>query len=94
MPDANSSGEDLDLDRLGHALDRDGVEPHSDALHTVAAFALAAGVSPTLVRIVTCDSEPPIARLRAFGRIAAVLGRSAAGALANPPADTPLINAA
>ena len=83
-PDAKSAGEDLDLDRLGHALDRDGVHAHRDALRTVAALALAAGVSPTLVRIVTCDSEPPIARLRAFGRLAGALGRSPAGALAHP----------
>jgi hypothetical protein len=59
-------------------LEHDGFQRHELAIRQIARAALAAGVSPVLAGILTDPSEPEVARLRAFGRVAAALAAPAA----------------
>jgi hypothetical protein len=63
----------VDLEGLALALDRDGVSSHDDEMSVVAARARRACLSPTLAAIVSAPDAPEVARLRAFGRLAALL---------------------
>ncbi len=64
----------LHLDRLADLLVRDGCAPHEAALRYVAGEARDLGLSAVLCDIVESSDEPPIARLRAFGMLAGLLG--------------------
>lgn len=68
MPDT------LDLDGIATTVEHRGVAA-VDPRHIVSlvAQARAAGASQTLIDVLQGSSEPAVARVRAFGRIAAVL---------------------
>lgn len=68
------SRDTLDLDGIATTVEHRGVAA-VDPRHIVAliAHARAAGASQTLIDVLVGSSEPPVARVRAFGRIAAVL---------------------
>jgi hypothetical protein len=61
------------IDELAHAVVADGVAAHAAALNQLASVAYAAGVSTTLIGIVSDRTQPEVARLRALGRILAAL---------------------
>jgi hypothetical protein len=61
------------FDELAHAVVADGVAAHAAALNQLVAAAYAAGVSSTLIGIVSDRAQPEVARLRALGRILAAL---------------------
>jgi hypothetical protein len=61
------------LPNLAWALSSDGLDAHEVSIRQVVSWARAAGVSPVLVGILADPSEPEVARLRAFGRIATAL---------------------
>ena len=61
----------FDLTQLALDLATDGIARHELAVLDVVRAARAAGVSPTLVDILADPAQPEVARLRAFGRIAA-----------------------
>ena len=61
------------FDELAHAVVADGVAAHAATLNQLAAVAYAAGVSTTLISIVTDRNQPDVARLRALGRVLAAL---------------------
>ena len=58
---------------LAWDLESSGFEGHEVAVRQVVRSARAAGVSRTLVDVLADPTEPEVARLRAFGRIAAAL---------------------
>jgi hypothetical protein len=58
---------------LAWDLDSRGFEGHEVAVRQVVRSARAAGVSRTLVDVLADPSEPEVARLRAFGQVAAAL---------------------
>jgi hypothetical protein len=57
---------------LSWDLAYDGFEGREPSIRQVVRLARAAHVSPVLVDVLADTSEPEVARLRAFGRIAAV----------------------
>ena len=61
------------FDELATAVIADGVAAHAAALNQLAAAAYAAGVSTTLIGIISDRTQPEVARLRALGRILAAL---------------------
>lgn len=61
------------LSDLAAAVERDGVAAHDHELRDVALDARRAGLSPVLASIVADADAPEVARLRAFGRLAAQL---------------------
>jgi hypothetical protein len=61
------------LPDLAWALSCDGLGAHEVSIRQVVSWARAADVSPVLVGILADPSEPEVARLRAFGRIATAL---------------------
>lgn len=67
------NGHDLlptDLDRIAAVVAEQGFDAIDPALvDAVVDRAVARGASATFVHVVTTDAEPPVARLRAFGRI-------------------------
>jgi hypothetical protein len=65
-------GRDQYLD-LARDLEQDGFQGHELSIRQVAHSACAAGVSPVIVAILADPSEPEVARLRAFGRVATEL---------------------
>ena len=71
----------LDLEALASQLDRDGVKGHEDELRDVAASARRAGVTPSLADLVSSANAAEIVRLRAFGKVAAMLAASPATTL-------------
>ncbi len=68
-------GTEPDLSRLAWSLDTHGAAGHHRALLRVARLARLAGVSTVLVEILADVEAPEIARLRAFGHVAAELAR-------------------
>jgi len=66
-------GESIFLSDLAAAVERDGVAAHHRELRDVALDARLAGLSPVLAGIVGDADAPEVARLRAFGRLAAQL---------------------
>jgi hypothetical protein len=65
------------LRQLAWALGSDGIDGHEDSFRHVVSSAHAAGVSSVLIEILADPTQPEIARLRAFGRVAAALAASA-----------------
>ncbi len=65
----------IQIEILAQALAADGVSPHEARLAAVAQLAGRRGANPVLVSVALDPSEPEIARLRAFGRLAAMLAR-------------------
>ncbi len=66
----------LDLHQLAETVADHGVAAvDQDIVDDLADRALALGASPTLVGILRDPAEPAVARVRAFGRIGAVLAR-------------------
>ena len=65
---------------LARDLEQDGFRGHELTIRQVANSARAAGVSPVIVAILADPSEPEVARLRAFGRVAAALAATAPAA--------------
>ncbi len=67
------NGHDLlpaDLDRIAAVVAEQGLDAIDPALvDAVVDRAIACGASSTLVHVATTDAEPPVARLRAFGRL-------------------------
>jgi hypothetical protein len=63
----------MELDRLARALDRDGVAAHQTELSALAGRATAAKLPAGLVAALTDHAGPDVVRLRAFGRVAALL---------------------
>ena len=61
------------LTDLALNLAADGFDGHEQAVRNVVRSARERGVSPTLVAILADPREPEVARLRAFGRVAADL---------------------
>ncbi len=68
---------------LARDLEHDGFQGHELSIRQVARSARAAGVSSVLVDILSDPSEPEVARLRAFGRVAAALAAAAPAATAD-----------
>jgi hypothetical protein len=70
-----------ELDGVAAALDRAGFAEQPlavrRALDAVVRRARAANVSPVLIAVLADDDEPEVARLRAFGRVSALLGAAA-----------------
>lgn len=67
------NGHDLlptDLDRIAAVVAELGFDAIDPALvDAVVGRAVDRGASATLVHVITADAEPPVARLRAFGRL-------------------------
>ncbi len=61
------------IELLAQALATDGVSRHEARLRAAAELAGRRGADPLFVAIATDDTEPEIARLRAFGRLGAWL---------------------
>lgn len=61
------------LAKLAADLESGGFVGHDTAVRSVVQAARARGVSPVLVDILADPGEPEVARLRAFGRVAATL---------------------
>jgi hypothetical protein len=61
------------LEDLAHALATDGIGPHEVGLRLTARWGRAAGVSTVLVDLLTDPKAPEVARMRAFGKVAAAL---------------------
>jgi hypothetical protein len=61
------------LVELAWDLESRGFEGHEVAVRQVVRSARAAGLSRTLVDVLADPTEPEVARLRAFGRVAAAL---------------------
>jgi hypothetical protein len=72
----------IDLPQLAAQLESGGFVGLEPAIRTMVQAARAQGVSPVLVGILADVDQPDVARLRAFGRVAA--------ALARPPAAAPI----
>jgi hypothetical protein len=67
-----------DLDRLAQAIADHGVEAVEPAVvESLAGSAIALGASPILASVFADAAEPAVARMRAFGRIAAVFANPA-----------------
>lgn len=62
-----------DLAQLGQALAAHGFAGHDAAIHAVVESARGAGLSPVLIAVLADPTEPELARLRAFGRLALAL---------------------
>jgi hypothetical protein len=58
---------------LAWDLESSGFEGHEVAVRQVVRSARAAGVSRTMVDVLADPTEPEVARLRAFGQVAAAL---------------------
>jgi hypothetical protein len=57
------------IEVLAQALASDGVAPHEARLQAAAELAGRRGADPLFVAIAADNSEPEVARLRAFGRL-------------------------
>jgi len=64
-----------DLDLLALDFEAHGLAGRDLAVGAVVRAARAAGLSPVLVDLLCDTAEPEVARLRAFGRLAALLSR-------------------
>jgi hypothetical protein len=72
------------LDSMAHEIANYGIDaPHID-LHSIVQLARRSGVGSTLVEVILDGSQPPIARTRAFGMLAAALVNTTA--TESPPA--------
>jgi hypothetical protein len=60
-------------DQLAWDLEAGGFDAHEASIRQVVRAARAGSVSPVLVDILADPTEPEVARLRAFGRVAAAL---------------------
>ena len=67
----------VNLSILAADLAASGFAGHDAAVRSIVHAARARGVSPVLVGILADASEPEVARLRAFGRVAIALSRPA-----------------
>ena len=65
------------LGELADSLASEGVSPNEVGLRQTARWARAAGVSTVLVDLLVDSTAPEIARMRAFGKVAAVLATPA-----------------
>ncbi len=75
--DRRRAGDQLtDLADLAWALESDGIAGHEVSIRQVVRRARAAGMSSVAVDILADPSEPEVARLRAFGQVAAALAAS------------------
>lgn len=74
-PEAMNSS--IDLATLAWDLEFHGLSGRDDAVLRVARWARVAGMNPVLVDVLADPAAPEVARLRAFGRIATELVRSA-----------------
>ena len=74
------------LTELALDLASDGFGGHEHAVHSIVRSARERGVSPTLVAILADARQPEVARLRAFGRIAAALAETPAAPRIRPAA--------
>ena len=63
----------VNLSTLAADLAASGFAGHDAAIRSIVHAARARGVSPVLVGILADPREPEVARLRAFGRVAAAL---------------------
>ena len=71
-----------DLDRIAAVLAEQGFDAVDPGLvDAVANRALARGASATIARVATDPTEPAVARLRAFGRLAVAAARPASDRL-------------
>jgi hypothetical protein len=61
------------LDELAWDLASDGFVGHEVVVRQLVRSARAAGLSATLVEVLADPAEPEVARLRAFGHVAAAL---------------------
>lgn len=78
----------VDLDELATTIDHLGVDAvDHDVLVRLAAVAALAGASLVLAEVLADPAQPPVARERAFGRLALAL--AAAGSPDRSPDDTP-----
>jgi hypothetical protein len=75
-----------DLLELAWDLESDGFVGHEAAVHQVVRTARAHGLSAVLVDVLADPRQPDVARLRAFGRIAASLDAVATSPAAVDPA--------
>jgi len=66
-----------DLSRLAWDLASDGFVGHEADVRQVVRTARQEGVSPVLVGVLADPQEPAVARLRAFGRVAAAIDERA-----------------
>jgi hypothetical protein len=73
---ADELGPGDQLCHLAWDLATGGFEGHEVSVREVVRSSRAAGVSPVLVGILADPTEPEVARLRAFGRVAATLAAS------------------
>lgn len=71
---------------LAEAVARDGLGAHHHELAAVASLARSRGLRPGLVAALEDPEGPPVARLRALGRIAVLLA-SASGSTPPGPVD-------
>lgn len=58
-----------DVQQLTESVVTDGFHPHRDALDALVADARRRGVDPVLLDVLAGADEPPVARLRALGRV-------------------------
>lgn len=58
---------------LAEVVERDGLDAHASTLFALADRASAVGVSPVLVGVMLSAHEPAVARMRAFGMVAAAV---------------------
>ena len=61
---------------LAARVDRDGLDAHLDAVLSLALAGGDYGVSAVITSVMTGRDEPAVARLRAFGRVAAVVAHA------------------
>jgi hypothetical protein len=64
-----------ELDRLAHRIADDGIAAHEPFVQHIARRAATFGLAPIATAILADRTAPPVARERAFGRVAAALER-------------------
>jgi hypothetical protein len=62
------------LARLDYAIEADGIHADSVSLLLLAHSARDLGVNDTLVSVMIDEAEPEVARVRAYARVASVVG--------------------
>lgn len=72
------------LELLAHSLADDGLTPHEARLAAAAELAGRRGADPVAVAVALDRTQPEVARLRAFGRLAAWLTPVRAPATVTP----------
>jgi len=78
----------IDLPKLAADLESGGFAGQDTVVRAVVQAARVRGVSPVLVGILADPAEPEVARLRAFGMVAAALSADPPAATMAPPTRT------